>query len=125
MISSEILRFILLIASSATFFGFSVWALFHPGSLASVLGYDLKSSNSHSEFHAIYVGVFMGQGLLCFLAASRMDDPLLGDLCAAFLLLQPVGRIVAIIRGHRTTSVLSLLFVAEALMGTVLLLVRP
>lgn len=125
MLVSDTLRFSLLVASTVTFFGFALWAVFRPQSFASILGYELKSSNAHSEFHAIYVGVFIGQGLLCFLAASRIGDSLLGDLCATFLLLQPLGRAVAMLRGHRPTGVLGILFWAEVLGGVTLLAVRP
>lgn len=125
MLVSDPLRFTLLVVSTVTFFGFALWAVLRPQSLASILGYELKSSNSHSEFHAIYVGVFIGQGLLCLLAASRIGDSMLGDLCAAFLLLQPLGRGVAMFRGHRPRGVLSLLFLAEILGGIALLAVRP
>lgn len=125
MIVNDSLRFFLLVASSATFVGFAVWAALRPLSLASLLGYRLRSDNSHSEFHAIYVGVFLGQALVCALAASRVDDALLGDLCAAFLLLQPVGRTLAAFRGHRPEGVLAMLFLAEVLGGAALLAVRP
>lgn len=117
MLVSDTLRFSFLVASAVTFFGFALWAVLRPQSFASILGYELKSSNSYSEFHAIYIGVFIGQGLLCMLAASRIGDSLLGDLCAAFLLLQPFGRAVAMLRGHRPTGVLSFLFLAELLGG--------
>jgi hypothetical protein len=125
MLASDTIRFFLLVASSMTFFDFALWCVFHPRSFAAVLGYDLKLSNTQSEFHAIYVGVFIGQGLLCFLAASRMSDAILGDLCAAFLLLQPCGRAVAMLRGHWPTGVLRILFLAEVLGGFALLVVRP
>ena len=108
-----------------TFFGFAIWALFRPILLSSTLGFELKLDNAHSEFHAIYFGVFIGQALLCVLAASRISDFLLGDLCAVFLLLQPVGRTIAILRGHWPSGILRLLFIAELLGGFALLFVRP
>jgi hypothetical protein len=125
MIENDALRFYLLIATSVTFLGFALWSAALPTSLASILGYDLKSDNAHSEFHAIYVGVFLGQFLLCLLAASRVDDSVLGDLCGTFLLLQPLGRMIAILRGHRTTGILTLLFLAELVGGIALIAVRP
>lgn len=125
MITSDEIRFYLLAATSVTFFGFAVWAAFRPTVLSSVLGFELKLDNAHSEFHAIYVGVFMAQALLCVLAASRIGDSLLGDLCASFLLLQPVGRTIAILRGHWPSGLLRLLFYAELLGGIALLVIRP
>lgn len=125
MIASDTLRFYLLVATSVTFLGFALWAASRPKNLANVLGYELKSDNSCSEFHAIYVGVFIGQALLCMLASYRIGDSLLGDLCAGFLLLQPFGRIIAILRGHWPTGVLGILFFAELLGGFSILVVRP
>ncbi len=125
MITSDTLRFCLLAANAATFLGFAVWAASHPKSLSTILGYDLKSDNAHSEFHAIYVGVFIGQALLCMLATYRTSDSTLGDLCAIFLLLQPFGRVIAMLRGHRPVGILNMLFVAEVFGGIALLAVRP
>lgn len=61
MIASDEFRFFLLVATSVTFLGFALWAAFHPNSLSSTLGFELKNDNARSEFHAIYVGVFIGQ----------------------------------------------------------------
>lgn len=125
MIINDTLRFCLLTATSLTFVGFAIWALVRPKELASLLGFELKSSNAYSEFHAVYVGIFVGQSLVCALAAARVSDSMLGDLCAAFLLLQPVGRFSAMARGHYPSGFLRLLFFAELIGGIALLAVRP
>lgn len=125
MIYSDLLRQILLAATALTFLGFALWALVRPNSLARVLGYELRSADGQSEFHAIYIGVFLGQFALSVLAAYRIADVVLGDLVAAFLLAQPLGRLIALIRFGAPSGVLRLLFALEAVGGVALLLVRP
>ncbi len=125
MIVSEPLRFWLLAATGVTFAGFAIWAAAEPRGLARLLGFELASRNASSEFHAIYVGVFLAQAALCFFAANRVSDAALGDLCAAFLLLQPVGRVLAGLRGDFPEGVLRLLFAAEVVGGLAILGVRP
>ncbi|CAM3505139.1 DUF4345 family protein [Parendozoicomonas haliclonae] len=125
MFYDDSIRQILLAATGCTFLAFSLWALIQPKSLATTLGYELKSSNSISEFHAIYVGVFLAQALLCALAFIRIEDAMLGNLVAIFLLAQPVGRCIALLRGGHTTGILKLLFLAEVIGGLILLAVQP
>lgn len=125
MIYDDFLRQILLATTAATFLGFALWALIKPNSLARVLGYELRAPNGQSEFHAIYIGVFLGQFALCLLAAYRIEDYVLGDLVAVFLLAQPLGRLVALTRFGAPTGLLRLLFALEAVGGVALLLVRP
>lgn len=125
MIESDLLRQILLGATGATFVGFALWAIAAPAAMAKPMGYALDNNNARSEFAAIYVGVFVAQALLCLLAALRVSDAVLGDLVAVFLLAQPVGRLIAGMRGAFPTGVLRGLFVLEVVGGVVLLLVRP
>ena len=125
MIESDLLRQLLLGATGATFVGFALWGIAAPVAMAKPLGYALDNNNARSEFHAIYVGVFIAQALLCALAAMRVEDAVLGDLVAVFLLAQPVGRLIAGLRGAFPTGVLRALFAIELIGGVVLLLVRP
>ena len=125
MIESDLLRQALLGATGAIFVGFALWAVVAPAAMAKPLGYALDSNNARSEFHAIYVGVFLAQALLCALAALRVGDAALGDLVAVFLLAQPVGRVIAGLRGAFPTGLLRGLFALEVVGGVVLLAVRP
>ena len=125
MIESDLLRQVLLSATGVTFVGFALWAIVAPAAFAKPMGYRLDNPNAVSEFHAIYVGVFFAQALLCALAAVRVTDAALGDLVAVFLLAQPVGRLMAAARGSVPTGVLKALFAIEVIGGVILLLVRP
>ena len=125
MIHSDLLRQLLLASTAAMFTIFAAWALIRPRSLAKILGYEVSAPNGWSEFGAIYVGVFIAQALLCGLAINRVSDAALGDLCAVFLLLQPLGRTLPYFRYGAPTGLLRLLAVLELFGGIALLLVRP
>lgn len=90
MIYDDFSRQVLLAATGGIFVCFVLWAVLKPKSLATTLGYTLASKNAVSEFHAIYVGVFIAQAGLCALAFVRVADAMLGNLVAIFLLSQPV-----------------------------------
>lgn len=125
MMHDDLIRQILLSAAGAVFVGFALWAAIGPKSLAATVGYRLDSPNAMSEFHAIYVGVFLAQALLCALAVVRIDDAIIGDLVAVFLLAQPVGRVLAWFRKGWPHGSLRAAFILELAGGLAILLVRP
>ena len=125
MIHDDLSRQVLLAATGGIFVCFALWAAVKPKSLATTLGYTLTSKNAVSEFHAIYVGVFIAQAGLCALAFVRVTDAMLGNLVAIFLLSQPVGRVIAIFRGGFPSGFLLMLFAMEIAGGIIVLLVQP
>lgn len=125
MIHDDLIRQVLLSATGAVFVGFALWAAIGPRSLAASAGYRLDSPNAMSEFHAIYVGVFLAQALLCALAVVRIDDAVIGDLVAIFLLGQPFGRVIAWFRKGWPDGSLRAAFILEVIGGIAILLVRP
>ena len=125
MIYDDFIRQALLAATAAIFLVFSLWAAFRPNALALLMGYRLEGNNAYSEFHAIYVGIFTAQFLLCVFAITRIQDAAIGDLVAIFLLSQPVGRLLAAIKKGLPTGFMLLLFIAELVGGILLLAVRP
>ena len=125
MIYNDLIRQILLAATGGIFIFFALWAVIKPESLASSLGYELKTKNAISEFHAIYVGVFIAQSLLCALAFIRVEDAMIGNLVAVFLLSQPLGRFIASIRSGLPSGFLMMLFIMELAGGLILLGVQP
>jgi hypothetical protein len=125
MIHDDLIRQILLAATGAVFVGLAAWAAVAPRSLASTVGYRLDSANAMSEFHAIYFGVFLAQALLCGLAVTRIDDAIIGDLVAIFVLAQPLGRTLAWFRWGWPTGPLAAVMLLELLGGLAILQVRP
>lgn len=125
MIYDDFSRQVLLAATGSIFACFAFWAALKPQSLATSLGYTLTSNNAISEFHAIYVGVFIAQAWLCTFAWTRVDDAAIGNLVAIFLLSQPLGRMMAAFRGSRPAGLLMVLFIMEFVGGGILLWVQP
>jgi len=125
MIYNDLIRQILLVATGSIFSAFFLWALIKPQSLASTLGYELKTKNAFNEFHAIYVGLFIAQTLLCALAFVRIQDAIIGDLVAVFLLCQPLGRLIAAVRKGFPSGFMLILFAMELVGGVILLAVQP
>ncbi|MEM9264284.1 MAG: DUF4345 family protein [Cyanobacteria bacterium P01_F01_bin.13] len=125
MIYNDFSRQVLLAVTGIIFACFVLWAALKPKLLATSLGYTLTSKNAVSEFHAIYVGVFIAQAWLCFLAWTRVADAALGNLVAVFLLGQPLGRIIAAFRGGWPSGFLMVLFIMEFVGGCTILLVQP
>jgi hypothetical protein len=113
MIYDDLTRQVLLAATGGSFACFALWAAFRPKSLVTTLGYTLESKNAISEFHAIYVGVFIAQAWLCALAFARIADAAIGNLVAIFLLSQPFGRVIAALRGSLPSGLLLALFIME------------
>ncbi len=125
MIYDDLIRQILLAATGGIFVVFAIWAVIKPEGLATIIGYKLKTTNAYSEFHAIYVGVFVAQSILCALAFVRVQDAVIGDLVAVFLLSQPVGRLIAALRRGFPSGFMLVLFALEVAGGIILILVRP
>lgn len=125
MIYDDFSRQVLLAVTGGIFACFALWAALKPKSLATTLGYTLASKNALSEFHAIYVGVFIAQAGLCALAFARVADAAIGNLVAVFLLGQPFGRMIAAFRGSWPSGLLLVLFVLELVGGILLLVVQP
>ena len=128
MIYADFSRQVLLAATGGRFAFFALWTAFSPQSLNDLgvhLGYTLPSKNAISEFHAIYVGVFIAQAWWCALAFARIEDAAIGNLVAVFLLSQPFGRVIAALRGSLPSALLLVLFILELIRGILLLLVQP
>ncbi|MDB5747314.1 MAG: hypothetical protein JWP72_2162 [Massilia sp.] len=100
-------------------------AMLDPDRVATAMGLFLVGVNGYSQFYAIYVGMRLAQAGLAWLAASRSDQPLLGDLVALFLLAQPAGRLVAAFAIGLPRGVLFVVCGIELLAGLALLALRP
>ena len=100
-------------------------AMLDPDRVASALGRFLVGVNGYSQFYAIYVGMRLAIAGLAWLAASRSDQPLLGDLLAFFLLAQPAGRLVAAFAIGLPRGTLLIVCVVELVAGLALLALRP
>jgi len=100
-------------------------AMLDPDRVATAMGLFLVGVNGYSQFYAIYVGMRLAIAGLAWLAASRGDQPLLGDLVAVFLLAQPAGRLVAAFAIGLPNGSLLIVSGIELLAGLALLALRP
>lgn len=100
-------------------------AMLDPDRIATAMGLFLVGVNGYSQFYAIYVGMRLAIAGLAWLAASRSDQPLLGDLVAVFLLAQPAGRLVAAFAIGLPHGALFIVSGIELLAGLTLLALRP
>jgi len=89
------------------------------------LGRHLDTVDQHSEFRAVYLGLWLATAVMLVIAAQRIRDPLPGDLGALLILGQVFGRLVSLVvdglPGRATWSI----FALELLGGVVILVVRP
>lgn len=125
MIHSDITRRTLLYLTALVFVAIAIRAVVAPEQMASGLGYVLMGANGHSEFYAIYLGVWLATAVLAILAAVRIRDSLIGDLVAMFVLAQPIGRLFAIVSFGLPEGLLLAMFALETVGGLLILTVRP
>lgn len=125
MIHSDITRRILLYLTALVFVAIAARAVIAPEQMAAGLGYVLNGANGHSEFYAIYLGVWLATAFLAILAAVRVRHALLGDLVAMFVLAQPIGRLFALVSFGLPEGFLLVMFGLETVGGLLILAVRP
>jgi hypothetical protein len=115
----------LLALTALVFTAIAVASLIAPHTMAEGIGYRLDNVDSLSEFRAVYVGVWLATAVLCLVAFRRVQEALLGDLCALLLLGQTVGRIASLVLDGLPSAKIWPMFVIETVGGILLLLVRP
>ena len=118
-------RQILLGLTAFVFAGIAVTSLFAPHKMAEGLGYSLDSVDALSEFRAVYVGVWLATAALLIVALRRVQEAILGDLCAILVLGQTGGRMVSLLLDGVPSGKVWPMFVLEAVGGLTLLIVRP
>jgi len=125
VIRSDLARRVLLGLTALVFVLIAIRAVYAPEKIASGLGYILTGPNGYSEIHAIYLGVWLATAVLAVLAAVRIRQALLGDLLAMFVLAQPAGRLIALVRFGLPEGPLLAMFALEVVGGLLILWVRP
>ena len=125
MTARDRIRALFLVGSGMTFGSIGVIALIAPRAVAKAYGIDLARVETWNEFRAVFSGFWIALLILFVTAARRRDLPLLGDLCAAILLLQAAGRALSFaLDGIPAAQVLGA-FGAEVLAGVMILACRP
>jgi len=124
MKSSKTRRIILGLAA-LVFAAVAFGSLVAPQKLAEGFGYTLANTDALNEFRAIYVGLWLATAAIFALAARRVENALLGDVCALLLLGQVAGRISSLLLDGTPSERIWPMFVAELLGGVALLAIRP
>lgn len=122
---SRTARRILLGTTALAFVAIALASLIAPDFMARGVGYHLDNVDARSEFRAVYVGVWLATAGLLVVALLRVDEPLLGDLGAMFVLAQAGGRVLSLLLDGPPSDRVWPMFALEALGGLALLLVRP
>jgi hypothetical protein len=125
LIYSDIGRQICFGITAALFVLIAIRAMVAPRKMAAGIGYKISTPNGYSELFAVYVGIWLATAGLALLALVRVKEALLGDLLALFVLAQPAGRFLALLKWGPPQGTLYATFVVEAVGGVALLLVRP
>lgn len=100
-------------------------SLIAPHKMAEGVGYSLASVDAMSEFRAVYVGVWLATAALLVVALRRVQNALLGDLCALLILGQTFGRVLSLLLDGMPSGKVWPMFILEAVGGVALLVVRP
>jgi hypothetical protein len=124
-VRSSRLRQVLLGLTALVFAGLAVASLVAPHPMAEGLGYTLSNVDALSEFRAIYVGLWLATALVLVIALRRVQEALLGDICAILILGQTAGRLASLLLDGAPSARVWPMFVLEALGGAALLAVRP
>jgi ABC-type thiamin/hydroxymethylpyrimidine transport system permease subunit len=122
---SSRLRRVLLGVTALVFAGIALGSLVAPHKMADGLGYSLDSVDALSEFRAIYLGLWLATAVLLVVALRRIQEAILGDLCAILILGQTAGRLVSLVLDGVPSGKVWPMFVLEAIGGLALLIVRP
>ena len=96
-----------------------------PQKMAEGLGYSLANADGLNEFRAIYVGLWLATAALLALAARRVENALLGDVCALLLLGRVAGRVASLVLDGPPSERIWPMFAVELLAGVALLAIRP
>lgn len=111
--------------TALVFAGIAIASAIAPRTMAAGLGYELTNVDALSEFRAVYVGVWLATALALVVAAVRVRDAILGDVCAALVLGQTAGRVLSLLVDGAPSARVWPMFVLEAAGGLAILLVRP
>ena len=123
--TTTLLRKINLIGIGLTFFFIAGYVLFNIEKAAYIYGYTLNGVDGHNEFRAVYMGFWIGLTILFFVAAWKIDVPILGDIAALMVLLQALGRLLSFVMDGKPSKQFIIVFFLELVSSVFGLLMRP
>ena len=78
--TTTFLRRLNLAGIGLTFLFIAGYVLFNIEKAAYLYGYTLNGVDGHNEFRAVYMGFWIGLTVLFFIAAWKIEVPILGDI---------------------------------------------
>jgi hypothetical protein len=123
--TTTLLRKINLVGIGLTFLFIAGYVLFNIEKAAYIYGYTLNGVDGHNEFRAVYMGFWIGLTVLCFVAARKIEMPILGDLAALMVLFQALGRLLSFMLDGKPSKLVIVVFFLELISSVFGLLMRP
>jgi uncharacterized protein DUF4345 len=123
--TTTLLRKINLVGIGLTFLFIAGYVLFNIEKAAYIYGYTLNGVDGHNEFRAVYMGFWIGLTVLCFVAARKIEMPILGDIAALMVLLQALGRLLSFMLDGKPSKLVIIVFFLELTSSVFGLLMRP
>jgi hypothetical protein len=123
--TTTLLRKINLVGIGLTFLFIAGYVLFNIEKAAYIYGYTLNGVDGHNEFRAVYMGFWIGLTVLCFVAARKIEMPILGDIAALMVLLQALGRLLSFMLDGKPSKLFIVVFFLEFASSVFGLLMRP
>lgn len=122
---TTLLRRINLVGNGLTFLVIAGCVLFNIEKAAYIYGYTLNGVDGHNEFRAVYMGFWIGLTVLFFVAAWKIEVPILGDIAALMVLLQALGRLLSFLMDGKPSKLFIIVFFLELTSSVFGLLMRP
>jgi len=123
--TTTFLRRLNLVGIGLTFLFIAGYIFFNIEKAAYLYGYTLNGVDGHNEFRAVYMGFWIGLTVLFFVAAWKIDVPILGDIAALMVLLQALGRLLSFLLDGKPSERFIIVFFLEFISGVFGLLMRP
>jgi len=123
--TTTFLRKINLVGIGLTFLFIAGYVLFNIEKAAYIYGYTLNGVDGHNEFRAVYMGFWIGLTVLFFVAAWKIEVPILGDIAALMVLLQALGRLLSLLLDGKPSERFIIVFFLELTSSVFGLLMRP
>jgi hypothetical protein len=123
--TTTFLRKLNLIGNGLTFLFIAGYVLFNIDKAAYFYGYTLNGAGGDNEFRAVYMGFWIGLTVLFFVAAWKIETPILGDIAALMILLQALGRLLSFLLDGKPSERFIIVFFIELISSVFGLLMRP
>ena len=118
-------RRVVLVIVGLGYLGIGIAALFDLRFIVEQYGFGFLGPNSFNGFRGLFNGFFFAFAFIYFLAAKKIDQPLLGDVAGIIILAESLGRLLSFIIDGAPDFIFIRAFLSEFIPGVIILLTRP